>query len=225
TLEFLSRVPGSLAQSGCQTDTAGRTLSEHRPNPGTESSAVPVSANPHHARYRQHRPRTFPAPSGQSEHHHGSAPPPDRLPAQCRQVAGGIPRRSHADGPGGKATWGGRGMNETNADAERACFPAWIEALLVVARHYRLNCSEENLRVQAAWSAGQGRSEMLGRLARQIGLGCRLVPFDPQQVSAWRLPLVVELDDGQVGVIETLAADGSLSVRWSGDGGLHSTLT
>lgn len=116
-------------------------------------------------------------------------------------------------------------MNETNADAERACFPAWIEALLVVARHYRLNCSEENLRVQAAWSAGQGRSEMLGRLARQIGLGCRLVPFDPQQVSAWRLPLVVELDDGQVGVIETLAADGSLSVRWSGDGGLHSTLT
>src|SRR5690606_36487153 len=80
-------------------------------------------------------------------------------------------------------------------------------------------------RVQAAWSAGQGRSEMMGRLARQIGLGCRLVSFAPQQVSAWRLPLVVELDDGQVGVVATLAADGSLSVRWSGGGGLHSTLT
>ncbi|HLS99574.1 MAG TPA: type I secretion system permease/ATPase [Porticoccaceae bacterium] len=108
---------------------------------------------------------------------------------------------------------------------QRAVFDPWIDAMLAVARHYRLDCSEENIRLAAAWSEGRPLAEVLGRLARQIGLGCRVSAFDAGQLTPWRLPLAVELDDGQVAVVEAIAGDGRLSVLLSGDAGLRSTLS
>lgn len=107
---------------------------------------------------------------------------------------------------------------------ERAAFTPWIDALLTVARHYRLDCSVENIRLEAAWSEGRPLAEVLGTLARQIGLSCRVGGFDAQQLTPWRLPLAVQLDDGQVAVVETIGTDGTLGVLLSGDGGLRSSL-
>lgn len=107
---------------------------------------------------------------------------------------------------------------------QRAAFAPWIDAVLAVARHYRLDCSEENIRLEAAWSEGRPLAQVLGALARQIGLSCRVSAFDAGQLTSWRLPLAVELDDGQVAVVEAIASDGRLSVLLSGDAGLRSAL-
>ena len=116
-------------------------------------------------------------------------------------------------------------MTEQSSFAgQRAVFDPWIDAVLAVARHYRLDCSEENIRLEAAWSEGRPLAEVLGRLARQIGLSCRVSAFDASQLTPWRLPLAVELDDGQVAVVEAIASDGQLSVLLSGDAGLRSAL-
>jgi len=107
----------------------------------------------------------------------------------------------------------------------RAELNPWIDAILVVARHYRLDCSEENIRLAAAWSEGSSLPEVLGQLARQAGLSCRVRSFDAGELTPWRLPLVVELDDGQVATVEAIASDGRLSVALSGDAGLRSELS
>lgn len=117
-------------------------------------------------------------------------------------------------------------MTDTSSvSGQRADFDPWIDAVLAVARHYRLDCSEENIRLEAAWSEGQALAEVLGRLARQIGLSCRVSAFDESQLTPWRLPLAVELDDGQVAVVEAIGSDGRLSVLFSGDAGLRSALS
>ncbi|NLY59403.1 MAG: type I secretion system permease/ATPase [Gammaproteobacteria bacterium] len=117
-------------------------------------------------------------------------------------------------------------MTDTSSvSGQRAAFDPWIDAVLAVARYYRLDCSEENIRLEAAWSEGQALAEVLGRLARQIGLSCRVSAFDESQLTPWRLPLAVELDDGQVAVVEAIGSDGRLSVLFSGDAGLRSALS
>ncbi len=117
-------------------------------------------------------------------------------------------------------------MTDTSSSSgQRADFDPWIDAVLAVARHYRLDCSEENIRLEAAWSEEQALAEVLGRLARQIGLSCRVSAFDESQLTPWRLPLAVELDDGQVAVVEAIGSDGRLSVLFSGDAGLRSALS
>src|SRR5690554_1152292 len=114
---------------------------------------------------------------------------------------------------------------QSSFTGQRAVFDPWIDAVLAVARHYRLDCSEENIRLAAAWSEGRPLAEVLGKLARQIGLSCRVSAFDASQLTPWRLPLAVQLDDGQVAVVEAIAGDGRLSVLLSGDAGLRSALS
>src|SRR5690606_41945842 len=84
-------------------------------------------------------------------------------------------------------------MTEQSSFAgQRAASAPWIDAVLAVARHYRLDCSEENIRLEAAWSEGRPLAQVLGALARQIGLSCRVSAFDAGQLTPWRLPLAVE---------------------------------
>lgn len=104
-------------------------------------------------------------------------------------------------------------------------YDSWIEAFLLVAKHYRLDCSRENIRLAAAWTKDGPEAEVLHKLARQIGLSCRLMSFRDDQLSPWRLPLVVKLNDGDVAVVEAIASDGNVSVSLASEGGLRTTLS
>lgn len=102
---------------------------------------------------------------------------------------------------------------------------AWLEALLTVAGHYRLDYSEEHVRLQAAWSRGRSQAEVLRAMARQLGLALSSTEkLKASQLSPWRLPLVVQFHDGQVAVVETLGSDGQVGLVYSGDGGLKSSI-
>ncbi len=103
----------------------------------------------------------------------------------------------------------------------------WVDAIVRVAAHYRIDCSREGVRVAAQWNAGgEGAlpvDRLVPRLARQAGMAMRWVAADPSKLTAWRLPLVVELRDGQVGVVTAETRDG-LTVSLGGDGGLDTTI-
>lgn len=101
---------------------------------------------------------------------------------------------------------------------------AWLDAMITVARHYRLDFSRENVRTTVNWERDSQREELLTDMARQLGMGLRLMPFSSDSLTPWRLPLVAVFDDGELGVITRRDAQGNISVQLSGDDRLETTL-
>lgn len=99
-------------------------------------------------------------------------------------------------------------------------YQPWLQAVLTVAKHYRIEPSEERVRLQLDWNQNQNLDEILLLMTRQVGLNLRKVKFSNDVVNPWRLPVVVELNDGQVGVIDKADTEGNVSIQLSGDQGL-----
>lgn len=110
-----------------------------------------------------------------------------------------------------------------NADAARQDYSPWLEAVLKVARHYRLDVSPESVRLASVHSEGRVE-EVVRHMARQAGLSVKFADYDRKSLSRWRTPLVVQLQDGQVGVIESVGEQGELGIAYSGDQGLQSRI-
>ena len=104
-------------------------------------------------------------------------------------------------------------------------YEGWLEAILSVARHNRLDCSAQNVRIAAHWSSGVDVDQVLRQMARQAGLSLKIVDFSPALLVQRRLPLVVQLDDGQIGVLQTLGDAEELGIVYSGDQGLQSRIS
>ncbi|MCO8042297.1 type I secretion system permease/ATPase [Acinetobacter bohemicus] len=99
-------------------------------------------------------------------------------------------------------------------------YQPWLQAVLNIAKHYRIEPSEERIRLQLDWSQHQDADEILKIVSRQIGLNVRKNNFDSGLLNPWRLPLLVEFQNGDVGVIERIDTAGNVSVQLSGDQGL-----
>lgn len=104
-------------------------------------------------------------------------------------------------------------------------YAPWLAAILRVAKHYRLEFSEENIRIASHWGADEDAEGVVRRMARQAGLVAKFTEFNASMLSPWRLPLVVQLRSGQVGVIEATDGKGQLSVSFSGDQGIASKVS
>jgi ATP-binding cassette subfamily C protein LapB len=107
------------------------------------------------------------------------------------------------------------------ADTARQDYSPWLEAVLKVARHYRLDVSPESVRLASIHSEGRVE-EVVRHMARQAGLSVKFANYDHKSLSRWRTPLLVQLQDGQVGVIESVGEGGELGIAYSGDQGLQS---
>jgi len=101
---------------------------------------------------------------------------------------------------------------------------AWLEAMLSVARHYRLDYSEENVRVTLRWESYTEQALLLEDMARQLGMALVMTGFDAQQLDPWRLPVVAQFSSGQIGVLSTMDGEGNVSVAFSGDRGLETVI-
>ncbi|MCU4580416.1 type I secretion system permease/ATPase [Acinetobacter gyllenbergii] len=99
-------------------------------------------------------------------------------------------------------------------------YQPWLQAILTIAKHYRIEPSEERIRLQLDWNQNQNLDEVLVLISRQVGLNVRRVAFSDDVINPWRLPVLVELADGQVGVIDKADGSGHVSVQLSGDQGL-----
>lgn len=109
------------------------------------------------------------------------------------------------------------------APPPRADYAPWLEAVLTIARHYRLDVSPESIRI-ASQQPDARLEDVVRHMARQAGLSVKFAGFDRRSLSRWRAPLVVQLRDGQVGVVESVGEDGELGIVFSGDQGLQSRI-
>ncbi len=66
--------------------------------------------------------------------------------------------------------------------------------------------------------------DVLRQMARQAGLTIKFAHYDPTTLTQWRTPLVVQLKDGQVGIIQVLGDDEQIGIAYSGDLGLQSSI-
>lgn len=96
----------------------------------------------------------------------------------------------------------------------------WLQAVLSIAKHYRIDVSEERIRLQLDWNPHQDLNSILTLMTRQLGMSFRQVKFSEDLLNPWQLPIIVELKQGQVAVIDKIDAQGQLSLQFSGDHGL-----
>ncbi|MES2871109.1 MAG: type I secretion system permease/ATPase [Pseudomonadota bacterium] len=115
--------------------------------------------------------------------------------------------------------------HQTLEEAGALSYEDWLEAILAVARHHRLDCSAQTVRIATQWSQDASVDEVLRQMARQAGLSLKIVDFSPSLLVARRLPLVLQFDDGQIGVLQTLNNDDELGIAYSGDQGLQSRIS
>ncbi len=104
-------------------------------------------------------------------------------------------------------------------------YEPWLQAMLSVARHYMLDFSQEHVRTVISHETRSPRRLVLEDMARQLGLGMRMAPADISLIDPWRLPLIAELENGQLAVITKMDSEGNLMLQLSGDGGLESKLS
>src|SRR5690606_9460122 len=84
----------------------------------------------------------------------------------------------------------------------------WVEALRLVARHYRLPHSPESARLAAAANSGADDGAVIRIIARHLGLEARrLGPRDIKPTS-WHLPFILHLADDRLVVVEAISSDG-----------------
>ena len=92
----------------------------------------------------------------------------------------------------------------------------WAQAFGFIATRYRVACSPGALLAGAPWLKGKPMVPALTQLAREAG--CRFSCTASQQsINSWRLPVVVALNDGRVGVIEHFDGDDTLEVSFFDD--------
>lgn len=118
----------------------------------------------------------------------------------------------------------GQAADSQPATSQQPSYAPWLTAMLGIARHYRIESSEENIRINLDWEKTTSLDALLHSMARQIGLELRVDQFNEAILDAWRLPVVVEFMTGQVGILEKVDSQGNVSVQFSGDHGLATTL-
>lgn len=104
-------------------------------------------------------------------------------------------------------------------------YQPWLQAVLAIAKHYRIEPSEARLRLQLDWNPNQSIDDILILVSRQIGMSLRKTEFSEDILNPWRLPLLIQMQDGQVGVLNQLDVNGNANIQFSGDQGLAQVLT
>lgn len=105
-----------------------------------------------------------------------------------------------------------QGENMTDEALEQ-----WAQAFGYVATRYRVACSPGSLIAGAPWLKGKPMVPALTQLAREAGLTFQLLTADQHAINSWRLPVVVELNDGKIGVIDNFDGEDTLEVSFFDD--------
>jgi len=103
-------------------------------------------------------------------------------------------------------------------------FASWSEALQYVARHYGVPFSPGGAQQPAEGLQAIETYDWLARLASKMGLQIKQAAPTPRLLSSWRLPVIVKLSDGAVGVVTGLSARKDASIVLSGEGSVATVL-
>lgn len=98
----------------------------------------------------------------------------------------------------------------------------WATAVSFIASHYRQSFSQGTLQAATEWATQSSLPSALKYLCRHAGLRCQIYDDGNKNISAWRLPLVTQLKDGQIGIIERFSNDNTITVRFIAESSLVS---
>ncbi|WP_241576084.1 type I secretion system permease/ATPase [Rosenbergiella collisarenosi] len=101
----------------------------------------------------------------------------------------------------------------------------WVEAITLIARHYRQSFSPGALDAAIPWLSEQSLPIKLQHLSRLAGLKFTLLDQSEKLISGLRLPLVAMLNNGSVVVIESFDGEDCVGVRFMEEGGLVSQIS
>jgi ATP-binding cassette, subfamily C, bacterial LapB len=101
-----------------------------------------------------------------------------------------------------------------NEQAAQGNLKAWADAIVYIARYYRQSFSSGAVYAESEWLLKVPVASAIQQLAKLAGLHCQWLSSSKNTLSAWRLPLLVEFQDGQLAIIETLAKDGNVGLRF-----------
>lgn len=99
-----------------------------------------------------------------------------------------------------------------------------ITAVLMIAKHYRLDVSEERIKLNLSWMEIDGNQNRLENIASQAGLNLKKVDVSFDAFNSWRLPVLVILNNGEVLVVDSADVNGNLGIRLSADEGLSQSV-
>lgn len=94
----------------------------------------------------------------------------------------------------------------------------------MVAHHYRLDYSSENAKVSSAWNQGSELVDTLRSIAQQLGMTLSVEAFDSKSITPWRLPVIVQFENGDLAVVETLSSEDDVGLVYCGEKGVKSRL-
>lgn len=112
------------------------------------------------------------------------------------------------------------------AAAERFPVEQWTSAFQIVADFYGLPVSRQAATLSGLWDQARNEQNRLVNLARRMGLRVRFADVRAFRLAgaSRRLPLVLELNDGQILVVRALDGEGGAQCILVGDDGLESRL-
>lgn len=102
---------------------------------------------------------------------------------------------------------------------------AWVEMIVAVARMYDLTFSQESVNLISLWTSGASQDESIREVALRAGLDFKAVKGNEIRKVGLRLPILLQLNDGALALVESPARDGFVKVRFSGDMGLSSEVS
>lgn len=88
----------------------------------------------------------------------------------------------------------------------------WAHAISHVAAHYRVVCSPGTIQANAPWFKDKELLSALTQLSRQAGLSFHLLSAPEQAIAQWRLPVIVDLKNGQLAVIEHFDGEDTVDI-------------
>ena len=95
---------------------------------------------------------------------------------------------------------------------------SWINVMVRAAGRFGLPADAPAVRQQMRWFETLPLSGRLERLSGLMGLQVRLLPVEKLRWSAHNLPVILQLETGELLLIEALDADG-LASYWLSNGG------
>lgn len=88
----------------------------------------------------------------------------------------------------------------------------WAHAISHVAAHYRVVCSPGTIQANAPWFKNKGLLSALTQLSRQAGLSFHLLSAPELAIAQWRLPVIVDLKNGQLAIIEHFDGEDTVDI-------------
>lgn len=107
---------------------------------------------------------------------------------------------------------------EYDHDLKENYLKQWQKAILGIAKHYRLNVSEQNIVLTSLWHDKAQTSNVIDIMARRAGLLLKEEAIKGYRLNSWLFPQILEMNDGRLAIIKSVDKKKTFMVSFIDDG-------